>query len=1008
MNTHVGNRRIFSRASGYAVIGVFIFAFASLAFPLYRVNSTSLALPSVSANKSQASNGMDLGARSAPAPSHDSGWITHFEAPFIAPTVAIYASDCTTPQTTFNLQDTDKTVCAKVTGATPGWRVIWSNANFVAVQSDNLTSANQDVTFTLSSSSSLGTWRVILFEPFGGGVQAVAPFVVQDAGNPVADLSVSKSAVTDEASAGSQVIFTVQVTNLGPSPASNVQLTDDVPANTSFGSSGSFAQLSGPVFSCTSTTSTTSCTIATLQAGETAQFLATYVVDSGASTGTIISNTANIFSDTFDNHNGAPDSFGNPTPNNNTSSATATVITTPCVFTPPSNITQDADPGQAGAIVNYSTPSHTGDCGQDSTDPETGNVIPAISCTPASGSFFGVGTTSVICSSQTGAVSTFQVTINNPGGLSISLSGSNSVTVECGTQFTDPGATAVDASGASVPVTVAYSQGFDPNTPQVGTYTATYTATEGSNSTSTQRTINVTDTKAPKITLKGSNPYKIEQGTCLPFVDPGVSATDDCAGAETVSSSISGPGGLTTVDPNTPGTYTITYTSSDGTHNATATRSVLVGHFPPDEQDLGTSNGTPVITLLGGDPETHAVTAECGMFVDPGATATTACGNPLTYTVSGTFDQHTPGTYVLTYTVTDGSQSASVQRTVTITADNTAPTITLNGVNPMTVECHTTFTDPGAVAHDACAGDFPATASGTVNANVPGTYTITYNATDPSGHAATPVTRTVNVVDSTAPVVTAPANVTVFTGAGNTFCALTISDATLGTATANDSCQGSLAVTRSGVPAGNVFPVGTTTITYSATDASNNTGTATQTVTVIDNTPPVISCPASLTLEPTCPSGAIANYTPPVGTDNCAGATTSRTAGLASGSVFPIGTTTVTYTVTDAAGNSSSCSFTVTVKTAAQTIQAMMAAVQALQPPLTGTQIQGLNSKLQAALDAISQGKTNVACNKLSDFISQVTAYINNGTLTLAQGTPLITSANHVRNTIGCTNNPCS
>src|SRR5262249_12251856 len=128
----------------------------------------------------------------------------------------------------------------------------------------------------------------------------------------------------------------------------------------------------------------------------------------------------------------------------------------------------------------------------------------------------------------------------------------------------------------------------------------------------------------------------------------------------------------------------------------------------------------------------------------------------------------------------------------------------------------------------------------------------------------------------------------------------------------------------------------------------------------------------------------------------------------ASGSVFPIGTTTVTYTTTDAAGNSTSCSFTVTVKTAAQTVQAMMAAVSALQPPLSGSQAQGLNAKLQAALDAINGGKTNVACNKLSDFIGQVTVFINNGTLTSAQGQPLINSANHVRNTIGCTSLGCS
>jgi hypothetical protein len=235
---------------------------------------------------------------------------------------------------------------------------------------------------------------------------------------------------------------------------------------------------------------------------------------------------------------------------------------------------------------------------------------------------------------------------------------------------------------------------------------------------------------------------------------------------------------------------------------------------------------------------------------------------------------------------------------------------------------------------------------------------------------------------------------------------MVVSDVQLGTASANDSCQGSLGTTRTGVPGGNVFPVGTTTITYSATDAHNNTGTATQTVTVIDNTQPVISCPLPITLEPSCPSGAIATWTPPVGTDNCA-STTTQTAGPAPDSVFPIGTTTVTYTVTDASGNAASCSFTVTVLTPQAVIQNMMNAVNALSG-LTGTQRQGLLSKLQAALDAINQGKPNVACNKLADFISQVQGYINNGTLTSAQGQPLINSANKVRNTIGCTSNPCT
>jgi hypothetical protein len=270
----------------------------------------------------------------------------------------------------------------------------------------------------------------------------------------------------------------------------------------------------------------------------------------------------------------------------------------------------------------------------------------------------------------------------------------------------------------------------------------------------------------------------------------------------------------------------------------------MVGSFPPEDVDQPPSATVPptiTLTCPTGVSDCSQTTIECGdTFTDLGATAS-VCGGSVPVTTTGTVDRHTPGIYSITYTATANGLTSTATRTVTVNPDNTAPTITLNGANPMTVECHTSFTDPGAVAHDACAGDFPATPSGTVNPDVVGSYTITYNASDPSGHAAAPVTRTVNVVDTTKPVVTAPANVTVNTGPGNTSCTVTVSDATLGTASATDSCQGSLSTTRSGVPSGNIFPAGTTTITYSATDASGNTGTATQTVTVIDNTVPIIT-----------------------------------------------------------------------------------------------------------------------------------------------------------------------
>jgi hypothetical protein len=110
--------------------------------------------------------------------------------------------------------------------------------------------------------------------------------------------------------------------------------------------------------------------------------------------------------------------------------------------------------------------------------------------------------------------------------------------------------------------------------------------------------------------------------------------------------------------------------------------------------------------------------------------------------------------------------------------------------------------------------------------------------------------------------------------------------------------------------------------------------------------------------------------------------------------------------VNDAHGHSASCSFTVTVKTVAQTISDLRASVNS--SSLGGTQKQGLIAKLDAATDAIAQGHTNTACQKLADFINSTQNYIDHGNISAAVGNAWISTAAHVRNTLGCTNNPCT
>lgn len=188
-----------------------------------------------------------------------------------------------------------------------------------------------------------------------------------------------------------------------------------------------------------------------------------------------------------------------------------------------------------------------------------------------------------------------------------------------------------------------------------------------------------------------------------------------------------------------------------------------------------------------------------------------------------------------------------------------------------------------------------------------GVHTIRLVVTDESGGTALD-TVTITVRDTTPPSITGPPDVTVSTPASATACGVAIDAAIVGRAAATDACEGNINVV-SNAPV--FYPVGETLITYTATDAGGNRATATQKITVLDGTPPQVSCPADLSAD-TNPGTCVGSvhYTA-TATDNCPGLIV--TSSPPSGSFFPRGTTTVTTTATDAAGNSASCSFRVGV-----------------------------------------------------------------------------------------------
>jgi hypothetical protein len=199
------------------------------------------------------------------------------------------------------------------------------------------------------------------------------------------------------------------------------------------------------------------------------------------------------------------------------------------------------------------------------------------------------------------------------------------------------------------------------------------------------------------------------------------------------------------------------------------------------------------------------------------------------------------GSHNITLTVTDTGGGSDDDDVVVNIVDTTPPVINLVGANLLTVECHTSFADPGATATDGCAGSVPVTPSGSVNVNVPGSYTITYSATDGANPAT--ATRTVQVVDTTAPVINCPANIVVTLPPNSMATSMAVSYPAV---TAADSCSSSVTV-NSSPASGSVFPVGTTTVNATASDGSN-TASCSFTVTVLYNFtgffPPVSNLPS--------------------------------------------------------------------------------------------------------------------------------------------------------------------
>jgi hypothetical protein len=269
--------------------------------------------------------------------------------------------------------------------------------------------------------------------------------------------------------------------------------------------------------------------------------------------------------------------------------------------------------------------------------------------------------------------------------------------------------------------------------------------------------------------------------------------------------------------------------------------------------------------------------------------------------------------------------NATITGTASVCQYALAPNITLTGSSAMAPYTFTYTINGGS-------NQVISTTSGnsvnlSVSTSIPGTYVYTLVSVSSANGCFQSITSSFTVTVHSLPSCIITGSNPVCPGsAGNTFSGLsgmsTYSWSISGNGIISGSSSGVSVNVLAGDTCGNPF-----SLTLQSTDSYGCVATCQEDITVSDITPPVITCPSNVNVNANSGlSYATVSLSSPSMSDNCtaSGSLTvswtmsAPTVGSGTGLIpvpfqFNVGTTTVTYTVTDACGNTSSCSFTVLV-----------------------------------------------------------------------------------------------
>ena len=550
--------------------------------------------------------------------------------------------------------------------------------------------------------------------------------------------------------------------------------------------------------------------------------------------------------------------------------------------------------GAYGAVVSYDAPGT-----DDAVD-----VALVATCAPASGSTFALGPHTVTCnatdaSGNVAIPTTFAVTVHDTTGPTIDAHDDLDpveATGPLGAVVTyDAPAThdAVDGDG------VARCAPASGATFAIGRNTITCSARDlaGNDADETTFTVTVQDTTPPTIDVHPNLAPVEATGPDGAPVDYTAPATHDVVDGN----------GTATCTPASGATFalggtTVTCTARDAAGNAAAptTFSVTVQDTTPP---LIATHDDLVVEATGADGALVTYTAPSTSDAVDGpdvAACLPASGTTLAL-----------GTHTVNCRATDAHGNVATPTSFIVrVVDTTAPAIAPHGnIGPVEATSAAgavvSYTPPAT--SDAVDGLGAATCAPPPNATFPlGHSYVACSARDRAGNAATPTGFSVDVVDTTAPLIAPHADVTAEatgpTGAVVSFASPATSDAVDGTGAA--SC----------LPAsGSAFVLGATTVTCRATDAHGNIATPTSfLVRVVDTTAPAIASHPDITVNATGNSSAEVAYALPGASDLVDGSV-AVSCTPPSGSTFVVGRTLVTCSATDVAGNRATSSFAVDV-----------------------------------------------------------------------------------------------